>query len=181
MINAAGLDMIKRFEGFSEEAYRDTAGILTIGYGTTAAAGVGITPKAGMRITEEEAERYLLAAIAKTEAAIGPFLKAPNDNQRGAMVSLAYNIGAGAFNRSTVLRRFNAGDVVGAAEAFAMWNKAGGAVVRGLVRRREAERSLFLTPPVAAKAVAAREWPQSVVNAPERPGLLSRIFNALFG
>lgn len=184
MINQAGIDLIKRFEGFSADAYRDPVGIWTIGYGTTAAAGVGIAPKAGMRISEDEAERYLLAAIAKTEAAIGPFTREPNENQRAAMISLAYNIGAGAFNRSTVLRRFNARDAAGAAEAFMMWNKAGGAYSRGLARRREAERALFLNTerlPASSKSFDASEGPLASVNLPERPGLLTRIYHSMFG
>ena len=68
----------------------------------------------------------------------------PTDNQYGAMLSLAYNIGPGAFKKSTCLRRFNAGDDAGASEALTWFNKAGGKVLRGLVSRREAERDLFM-------------------------------------
>ena len=72
------------------------------------------------------------------------FKRAPTENQFGAMVSHAYNIGVGAFSRSTCLRRFNDGDAEGAAEALTWFNKAGGRVLRGLTRRRDAERELFL-------------------------------------
>jgi len=152
MINSAALRLIKEFEGFEAEAYKDPVGIVTIGYGTTAAAGVGISPKLGDKITEAQATDYLKRAVDKFAAQILPKItRTPTGNQFGAMVSLAYNIGPGAFNKSTVLRRFNAGDTSGAADAFLMWNKAGGKVLAGLTRRRKAERELFLTPDRATK------------------------------
>ncbi len=145
-VNQATIDLIKKWEGFRAEAYRDPVGIWTIGYGTTARAGVGIEPKAGMKITEAEAERYLRKSVEKFADAIRPHITAPiNQNQFGAFVSLAYNIGPGAFIESTALRRFNDGDIHGAAEAMKWWNKAGGRVLRGLVNRREDEVRLFMT------------------------------------
>lgn len=159
-INQATLDLIKRFEGFRPDAYFCPAGKLTIGYGTTASAGVGIDPRPGMRITEAEAETYLLRTVDKFAATIRPMITAPvNENQFGAMVSLAYNIGPGAFGRSSVLSRFNRGEIASAADAFRMWNKAGGKVLQGLVNRREEERKLFLTPVATGKPVAvASPW-----------------------
>jgi len=147
MINQAGLNLIKEFEGLRTHAYQDSVGVWTIGYGTTAAAGVGIIPKGGKVITEAQAEAYLRAAVEKFARHIAPLLKRPpTANQFGAMVSLAYNIGPGAFARSSVLRKFNAGDFAGAARSFALWNKAGGRVLAGLTRRRAAEASLFMQP-----------------------------------
>lgn len=147
MINQAGIDLIKEFEGFRASTYRDSVGVLTIGYGTTAAAGVGITPGIGMTITQEQAEAYLRAAVNKFAAQIrAKMTREPTPNQFAAMVSLAYNIGPGGFARSSVLRKFNAGDLAGAAAAFALWNKAGGRVLAGLTRRRAAEAALFLKP-----------------------------------
>ena len=144
VINAAGLALIKEFEGFRAAAYLDPVGIVTIGYGTTAAAGVGITPRLGMTISEAEASGYLLRALDTFAATIRPaVIGKPTPNQWAAMLSLAYNIGPEAFRRSSVLRLFNAGDTAGAADAFRLWNKAGGRVLPGLVRRREAERALF--------------------------------------
>lgn len=146
-VNAATLDLIKRWEGFRAEAYLDPAGVWTIGYGTTARAGLGLEPKAGMRITEAEAETYLRKGVEKFAKAIKTAIKAPiNENEFGAFVSLAYNIGPAAFRRSTALRKFNAGDKAGAADAMLMWNQAGGKVLQGLKNRRAAERELFLTP-----------------------------------
>lgn len=143
--------LIKEFEGLRLKSYQDSAGVWTIGYGTTSRAGIGVSVGPGMVITEAEAEHYLRAALEKFSETIKPgFTTAPTDNQYGAMLSLAYNIGPGAFLRSTCLKRFNAGDIDGAAEALTWFNKSGGKVLRGLVRRREAERDMFLaTDPVA--------------------------------
>lgn len=147
MINASALSLIKEFEGLRLTAYADPVGILTIGYGTTARANVGITPTPGMKITEAEASMYLQRAVDKFAAGMLSQIHRPiNENEFGAFVSLAYNIGPSAFAGSSALRHFNAGDKVAAANAILLWNKAGGKVLAGLVRRREAERKLFLTP-----------------------------------
>lgn len=144
LVNQKTLDLIKGFEGLRLTAYQDSVGVWTIGYGTTAAAGVGIKPVAGMKITEAQAEAYLRAAVDKFAAQIKPLIHVPvTDNQFGACVSLAYNIGPGAFATSSVLRKLNDGDYPGAASAFALWNKAGGHVLQGLVNRRAAEAALF--------------------------------------
>jgi lysozyme len=153
MINKAALDLIKEFEGFRAEAYLDPVGIPTIGYGTTAAAGVGIVPRLGMTITEKDAAGYLEVTVEKFGRQVEAMLTRPaSANQFGAMVSLAYNIGPGAFARSSVLRLFNAGDEAAAADAFLLWNKGTvngkKVVLKGLARRREAERALFLRPEV---------------------------------
>jgi lysozyme len=145
-INQAAIDLIKEYEGFEAKAYKCPAGVWTIGYGTTAAAGVGIAPEAGMVIGQSEAEGYLHAALDKFSSQIALAIKAPiNENEFGAFLSLAYNIGATAFKKSSALRHFNAGDKGAAADAIMLWNKARGKVLAGLVRRRTAERALFLT------------------------------------
>lgn len=143
--NDEGLNLIKRFEGFRGKAYQDSVGVWTIGYGTTSRAGIGVVVRPGQVVSEPEAARYLRLALDKFGDEISPsFRRKPNENQYSAMLSLAYNIGPGAFKRSTCLKRFNAGDDEGAAEALTWFNKAGGKVLRGLVRRRNAERELFL-------------------------------------
>lgn len=188
-VNQRTIDLIKRFEGFRANAYRDIAGIWTIGYGTTAAAGVGITPKEGMVITEPEATLYLRRAIDLFAAKIAPKITAPiNENEFGAFVSLAYNIGPGAFNSSSALRHFNAGRKAEAANAILAWNKAtvGGkkVVVKGLVNRRAEERSLFLTPATAPSPVSALKTPASPTST---GGILYVLYNlyksiaAIFG
>lgn len=143
-LNKESLDLIKEFEGCRLTAYICPAGVLTIGYGHTSAAGAP-TVKRGMKITAEEATAILRGDLKKYEAAVDRAIKVPmTPNQRGALVSLCYNIGPGAFSRSTAVRRMNVGDSRGAAEALTWFNKAGGRVLRGLVRRREAERALFM-------------------------------------
>lgn len=145
-INKATVDLVKRWEGLRTEAYQDSVGVWTIGYGTTAEAGLGIEPKSGMTITEAEAEKYLKAGLEKFSKEIEKgFTRTPTPNQFGAMLSLAYNIGSPAFLRSTALKRFNAGDIQGAAQAMTWFNKAGGKVLRGLVNRRADEVALFLS------------------------------------
>lgn len=152
MINQATFDLVEEFEGLRLKAYKDAVGVWTIGYGTTAAAGLGIDPKAGMSITEAEAKSLLAEGLERFAASIRPKITAPiNDNEFGAFLSLAYNIGPGAFAKSSALRKFNAGDKAGAADAILLWNKAGGKVLAGLTRRRKAERELFMTPVAAHK------------------------------
>ena len=146
-VNQATIDLIKRFEGCKLTAYQDIVGIYTIGFGTTAAAGLGITPIKGMTITQERAEDLLRQGVEKFATTVDALITAKvNQNQRGACVALAYNVGSTAFAKSTVLRELNAGNYDKAAAAFRMWNKAGGEVIQGLVNRREAEIKLFLTP-----------------------------------
>jgi lysozyme len=145
-IDPRAVDLIKEFEGFRALAYLDPVGIWTIGYGTTAAAGVGIEPKAGMRITEAEGEVYLTLALEKFADSIRPKItRSISPAEFGAFLSLAYNIGPGAFARSSALREFNEGNKEEAADAILLWDKAGGNRLAGLVRRRKAERELFLS------------------------------------
>lgn len=167
-VNQATLDLIKRFEGCKLTAYQDIVGIWTIGYGTTAMAGLGIIPAKGMTITQERAEDLLRQGVDKFAATVDAMITANvNANEFGACVSLAYNIGPTAFAKSTVLRELNAGNNEKAAAAFKMWNKAGGEVVKGLVNRRNAEVTLFLTPVTAdMHTVAAPEKvePKSILT-----------------
>ena len=162
-VNQATIDLIKQFEGFRSETYKCSAGVDTIGYGTTAAADVGIDPAIRRKITKDEAEVYLHKAVNKFAAKVDELITVDvNANQFGAAVSLAYNIGPGAFARSTVLRELNAGHKDRAAAAFRMWNKAGGIVSKGLVNRREAEIELFLTPPTADMHAIEHDAPPSI-------------------
>lgn len=141
-VNQATIDLIKRNEGCVLHAYRDSVGVLTIGYGHTG----DVYP--GQVITQAQAEALLRQDLQTFENGVDDVLADidTSDNQFGAMVSLAYNVGLGNFKHSTVLRLHNAGDYSGAADAFRMWNRAGGIVLQGLTRRREEERTLYLTP-----------------------------------
>lgn len=138
-INAAGLELLKSFEGCRLTAYKCPAGVWTIGYGTT--AGV----RSGMTITQAEAERLLRRDLDKFERAVADAVKVSlTDNQFSALVSFTYNVGIGALQGSSVLRILNQGNYKEAADRLLAWNKAGGRELAGLNRRRQAERSLFL-------------------------------------
>jgi GH24 family phage-related lysozyme (muramidase) len=144
-INAAGLALIKEFEGLRTTAYRDPVGIWTIGYGHTSMAGPPEVTS-GMRITEADAEEILKRDLRKFEQGIRDRVSVSlNSNQFSALVSFAFNVGLGAFQNSTMRRLLNGGDYSGAANEFPRWVKAGGRTLQGLVRRRNAERALFLS------------------------------------
>lgn len=143
-ISDKALELIKEFEGLRLNAYRDPVGIVTIGYGYTNGAGYGPGVSLGDTWTAQQAEDMLVEGIQRFANSIQRhFVIKPNPDQFGAFVSLAYNIGWQSFVKSTALKRWNAGDVEGAAEAVTWWNKAGGKVLRGLTRRREAEAALI--------------------------------------
>lgn len=147
-VSNAGLAFVKSWEGFEPNAYRDIAGVWTIGYGHTEGFKDGRFTESST-VTECESQDLLREDISSRESAIMNAVSVElQQNEFDALVSLVYNIGAGNFQRSTVLRRLNQGDRDGAADAFLWWNKArvGGALceVRGLTRRRIAERAMFL-------------------------------------
>ena len=150
-VNKAGIDLIKQFEGCKLKAYKDSVGIWTVGYGLTTAAGF-IEVTKGTAITQDEADYYLEKAVEKFAGEIAPaFQTNVSENEFSACVSLAYNIGSPRFKKSSVLKHLNAGDRERAADAFLLWNKAGGKVLKGLERRRAAERKFFLTPARSVK------------------------------
>ena len=159
-ISKQGLDLIVRFEGFREDAYRDPgpSGLpITIGYGSTA-HGDGSPIKLGEKITRAQAKEYLRRDCAKFEAAINRKVTGPlNQNRFDALVSLVYNIGSGAFGKSSLRKKFNAGDIQGSADAFLLYTKAQGVELEGLVKRRKAERELFLSAEIAATPAPAKE------------------------
>lgn len=138
-----GIALMHHFEQCRLSAYPDpgTGGDpWTIGWGDT-----GPDVKEGLTITQEEAdERFANRLAREFEPGVEDRTNGATQAQFDAMVSLAYNIGLGNFRTSTVLRKHNAGDFQGAADAFPMWNKAGGRVMKGLQRRRAAERQVYL-------------------------------------
>jgi lysozyme len=144
-LNQAGLKLIKEFEGCELKAYLDSVGVWTIGYGHT--KGV----KRGMTITKAEADRIFEEDINIFARGVDDVIDNEiSDNEFAACVALAFNIGLSAFSRSSVLRAINRGDFQSAADHFLDWNKGKVKgklqVIRGLTRRRQAERKLFLTP-----------------------------------
>lgn len=160
-VNDAALALIRQWEGIRLEAYRDIAGVLTIGYGSTR----DVRP--GMRISEAEATERLRADLATAEAAVERLVRVPlNDNQFGALVSFVFNVGQGAFADSTLRRKLNAGDYAAVPGELAKWNKArvNGVLqpVAGLSNRRAAEAGLW----VRGDFVASAGVPAAVADAP---------------
>jgi lysozyme len=164
-INQAGLDLIKRFEGILDgdpttanlDPYLDPVGIWTIGWGHAIRLGNdflrGSANRARARalypggITMEQAEKLLQGDVLDKCRDVEAMIKVQvTDNQYAALVSFAFNLGPGNLQKSTLLRKLNAGDFEGAANEFGKWNKAGGKVLKGLTLRREAEATLFRTP-----------------------------------
>ncbi len=138
-ISQAGLDLLKEREGLRLTAYQCPAGVWTIGYGHTGDVVPGAT------ITEAEANILLRRDLMRAEACVDRTCPETTQPQFDAMVCLAFNIGTGAFAKSSVARLHNKGEYAQAGQAFAMWNKAAGKVVSGLVSRRAAETALYLT------------------------------------
>lgn len=145
IISQETIDLVKRWEVFRAKPYRDLVGELTIGYGYTNRAGFGPGVREGDIWTKLEAEKWLREGLDKYADAIRPgFKRKASANQFGAFVSLAYNVGPDDVLKSTALRRFNAGDIEGAAEALQWFNKADGRRVQGLVNRRADEAAFML-------------------------------------
>ena len=134
-----GITAISDHEGFRDRPYKDVAGFWTIGYGHKLKSGEWWD-----RITPEFARELLVQDVGIAEDAVNAYVTVPlSQPQFDALVSLAYNIGVGAFKRSTLLQKLNAGDYDGALAQFALWRRAGGQVVQGLVNRRAAEAQMF--------------------------------------
>jgi len=142
----SALNLIKKFEGLELTSYPDTGGIWTIGYGNTINKDTGQAIKPGDKIDLETAERWLKMDVSEREKKIKGLIKVPvTENMKAAMVSLAYNIGTGAFASSTLLRLLNQGaDKKLVADQFLRWNKVQGKEVKGLTNRRKLEKELFL-------------------------------------
>lgn len=173
------VDMVKRFEGLRLQAYKDPAGVPTIGYGTTVYPD-GDKVRLGESITQSEATEFLAFDCSRFAKAVTGLVKgvALNQNQFDALVSFVYNIGIGAFRESTMLDKLTAKDIKGAAAEFPRWNKATvpvttvvkgvkkttrvKKVLPGLVKRRAAERALFET--------AAKPAPAGTAGTPATAG-----------
>lgn len=137
-IGTKGLDLIKFFEGLELNAYKCAAGVWTIGYGHT--KGV----QEGDSISEEQANEMLAEELKEYENYINTLVTVElNQDQFDAMVSWVYNLGGGNLKASTLLKVLNAGDYDGVPAQMMRWNKAGGKVLEGLTKRRQAEADLF--------------------------------------
>jgi lysozyme len=138
-ISENALILVKLFEGCKLEAYQDSVGIWTIGYGHTK----GI--KKGDKITQEQATKFLHKDLDIHSDPINKLVKVNlSQNQYDALASFIFNLGGRNFSTSTLLKKLNQEDYQATANEFPRWNKAGGKVLRGLTRRRECEKFLFL-------------------------------------
>lgn len=152
LINDAGLEIIKSFEGLVDgnpntpglDPYLDCVDVPTIGWGSTYGLDGHRVTMDHRAISEAEAGGLLTRHIRETEVITARLLRVPvTVNQWSALVSLAYNIGTGNFQSSTLRMKLNRQDYVGAAGEFWKWRRGGGEILPGLVRRREEERRLF--------------------------------------
>jgi lysozyme len=149
-MSADGRAQLIRREGFRTKAYRDSVGVWTIGVGHTSAAGAPI-PRAGMSITKAEVDEILSRDLGQYEEAVRSAVRVPlSQGQFDALVSFCFNIGASGFQKSTVVRRLNAGNYKGAADALLMWNKP-----PEIMGRRRSERAQFIAATGAPKTAAA--------------------------
>ncbi|RUR94725.1 muraminidase [Pectobacterium versatile] len=144
-ISNNGINLIKQFEGCRLTAYQDSVGVWTLGYGWTQPVD-GKPIRRGMTIDAATAERLLKTGVVQYERAVNQLVRVTiTQNQFDALVSFTYNLGSRSLSTSTLLKNLNGGDISGAAAEFMKWNRAGGKVLAGLTRRREAERALFLS------------------------------------
>ena len=145
-LSANGFKLLGELEGIVLRPYRDSVGIPTIGIGSTYYEDGTKVKMSDKAITKERAIQLAKNVVKSFEAQVNKsILPTMVQNQFDAMVLLCYNIGESGFARSSVVRNFNAGNLQKAADSFLLWNKAGGKVVRGLVNRRNIERTLFLS------------------------------------
>ena len=151
-ISENGLKLIQEFESFEPTPYLDSARVWTIGYGSTYYPNGKPVTGRDKPITREYAETIQQNIIKKDfEPVVNELLGKEitsgfiTQNMYDAILSLTYNIGVNGFRRSSVLKHLKQGDKINASNAFLLWNKAGGKVLKGLIRRRERERKLFLS------------------------------------
>ena len=139
-MNSAAIDFIKTREGCRLKAYRDSAGVLTCGYGAT---GSDILPDTVW--TQEAADARFAADVTRSQEAVERLVALSlSDKQQAALISFCFNVGAGALGTSTLLAKVNRRDFIGAAKEFPRWSHAGGQEVKGLLVRRFEEALLFL-------------------------------------
>ena len=142
------LDLIKKWEGLYLNAYLDPVGIPTVGWGCIVYPN-GKPVKLGDKITVQQAEEYLLFECETISGSLDPLITIDvNQNQFDALVSFTYNFGVGAFERSTLRKKLNKGDILGASQEFERWVFVTESGVKkkllGLVKRRKDEQELFL-------------------------------------
>jgi lysozyme len=161
-LNAEGLDLIKKSEGFRDRVYRDVAGFPTIGYGHL----IKPTESFPDGIAEPQAAEILASDVQDAEQAVARLVKvALTQGQFDALVDFCFNLGAGRLAGSTLLRELNAGHHAAAAQQLFAWDHAGGFVNAGLKARRQAEFELWTRGPEAIRTSAK---PPAAIT-PSRP------------
>jgi|TARA_R110000803_G_C11966219_1_gene319265 lysozyme len=137
-ISLEGVELIKKFEGCELTAYRCSANVLTIAYGRIKEV------KEGDTCTQEQAEEWLTEELLEYESYVNDMVEVSLlQNQFDALVSWVYNLGPSNLKSSTLLKVLNSGEYKSVPEQIKRWNKAGGKVLEGLTRRRQAEALLF--------------------------------------
>lgn len=144
-LGSKGLELIKSFEGFYSKPYLDPIGIPTIGYGATYYPNKKKVTMKDMPLTEKEASELLKEMMTTYENDVKRLVKRElNQNQFDALVSFTYNLGGANLGKSTLLKKVNANPCDKTIkDEFLKWNKAGGKVLNGLTRRRNAEAELY--------------------------------------
>ena len=138
-ISNKGIELIKKYEGCRLSSYKCPAGVWTIGYGHTTGA------REGMKITLKEANIFLQNDLKIHEKNVAKLVKVPlNQNQFDALVSFEFNVGISNFQKSTLLKKLNKNDFIGASGEFEKWIYANHKPLLGLAKRRKAEKELFL-------------------------------------
>lgn len=141
------VSIVKEFEGFRSKPYKCSAGVPTIGYGSTFYLNGEKVSMNDSEITKEFATELLLKTLSDFSQYVDKLIKVElNQNQFDAVVSLTYNIGVGAFSKSTLLKLINVNNLTEASNEFIRWNKANGKIVNGLTIRRKKEQKLFDNP-----------------------------------
>ncbi|MDC0191416.1 lysozyme [Rhodospirillales bacterium] len=144
-INERGIEIVKRFEGLALRFYVCDGGVVSVGHGATRGwdgrpFNMDMEP-----ITEAEAEAFLVRDLESAEGWVRRLIKTSlSENSFSALVSFTFNVGAGALQRSILRMKLNRGEYQGASDEFPKWKFANKRILAGLVRRRAAERSLFL-------------------------------------
>lgn len=158
-VSNAGLDIIKKHEGFEPNMYLDPVGLPTIGYGIYLNTPELLSRYENATISEEEATALLLDHVQKqVEPVIKDSITAKiNQNQFNALASFIYNVGSGNFRSSTLRRKINEGaEEEEIRYQFSRWNKANGQELSGLTKRRKEEANLYFAPPLKKKLFLVR-------------------------
>lgn len=139
------INMIKHHEGFVRKPYQDPIGLWTVGVGHLIGDGKKLPKEWNKEFTDEEVDNILCEDLERFEIGIQRLTKVSlTQSQFDALVSFSFNVGLGNFQSSTLRSKLNRGDYEGASNEFPKWRKAGGKILKGLVRRRADERNLFL-------------------------------------